>query len=581
MRSSPRQQRSGLQLRSRCRAAGRHPRAMMLAMLVLGPQRYHSRTSLPVTTVSGRWPASQKAPLSGSHARLATRPLFRWLLRARLMAPQWKPCFSRTTHVALLACLLIAALGLIACGLLLSDAPASASPEMLRSRTPAEKSAPSTLNAAILADPRACERLPVNSSLAQPTAALHSAFARFKKARRPKDLTYCMARCDLRLCCADQMKRGWAWLDVVKDDVQLAHPDDDVTLITQGTIDRIANVDFIDAAWPGPKVVVFSLYNNTTTAQAARFNAFKIAKAAQRWTNVKVVIAQLQSDHDYFMLHLKSVKAPLLPINTLRNIGVDHALTNYVFPLDIDFVPSVGLYHKLRTFMLPLANAIDRVVLVVPHWETFRCDKTVEIPQDFGDLERQVQVAHARPFHVAAPLLIQLETMPQAPAPDCEVEAGVWTPGIRTSNYHRWFVTSQTGEDGMFPLVTDTGPMQDRYYEPFVVVRRVERDRFVLPRYPEEFVGRYKNKIAFVSALRSYGYKFFTVLREFVVHYPHAISNQSSPDSMALLVMMRTLHREQRHWLLDHVYDPNGRSHPQPRAQSDWDAGFTCLLQDS
>lgn len=388
-------------------------------------------------------------------------------------------------------------------------------------------------------------------------------------------MAYCLSRCSLHKCCPHGLLRGALWLDVVKDD--LRSKPNDVTLITQGTVDRVENVHLINHTWSGPKVVVFAIYNiSEQTARAANAQRAAIVRAAAVWVNIKVLICILRQRTDFFTEHFASFKQPLLPINTLRNIGVDQAKTNYVFPLDIDFIPSKRLYDKLRRTYLPLAHAIDRVVMVVPHWETLRCHGSVSVPVTFGELDQQLRRGMARPFHVATAHLIPVDFGPVPDLGCVDDGSSVWTPGIKTTNYFRWYRESRDGHDGLFPLASGGGPTTDRYYEPFGIFRRVEADGRSVPRYQEQFVGRFKNKIAFISALRSHGYQFFAVRREFVVHIPHSVSNQTSPDMQGLLLMMRGLHAEERAALQQDVFLPSGTRHPGAPAAGPLDAGFAC-----
>jgi len=58
-------------------------------------------------------------------------------------------------------------------------------------------------------------------------------------------------------------------------------------------------------------------------------------------------------------------------------------------------------------------------------------------------------------------------------------------------------------------------------WEPFVLLRKEERDGSVLPRYREGFVGRHYDKISFVIELRALGYRFHTLRQHLLTHVPH------------------------------------------------------------
>ena len=58
------------------------------------------------------------------------------------------------------------------------------------------------------------------------------------------------------------------------------------------------------------------------------------------------------------------------------------------------------------------------------------------------------------------------------------------------------------------------------------MLRRAEAAGGRLPSFPERYVGRYRNKVAHVVALRARQFNFFTLLRHFFVHVPHASAAQ-------------------------------------------------------
>lgn len=118
--------------------------------------------------------------------------------------------------------------------------------------------------------------------------------------------------------------------------------------------------------------------------------------------------------------------------------------------------------------------------------------------------------------------------------------------------------------------------MFDKYYEPFVVVRRVEANGRTLPRYGEQYVGRFKNKISFITQLRGNHYRFYTVRQEFLTHVPHAITNQTTQGMQTHLLNMRTLHRQDRREL-DVLYKSGAKP---PLEKSPFDAGLNCIPAD-
>ncbi len=103
----------------------------------------------------------------------------------------------------------------------------------------------------------------------------------------------------------------------------------------------------------------------------------------------------------------------------------------------MDFIPSKTLYERLTTGgFLQYFAAIDRGVLVVPHWEALDCG-TVHTPHDFTELYTLAKEGTVRPFHAASSLLIPRAFELSAPPRNCDVSQGAWTFGVRTTDYFR------------------------------------------------------------------------------------------------------------------------------------------------
>lgn len=130
---------------------------------------------------------------------------------------------------------------------------------------------------------------------------------------------------------------------------------------------------------------------------------------------------------------------------------------------------------------------------------------------------------------------------------------------------------------GIVPLQMQPRPQLLRHYEPFVVVRRVEARGLVLPRYREEFVGRYKNKVAWITALRAHRYQFQLMLSDFVVHVPHAVSNQATPQMHSHLQAMTRLFWREQNRLASTVLPSNGTASPGFPAKSPFPRGVVCI----
>ena len=141
----------------------------------------------------------------------------------------------------------------------------------------------------------------------------------------------------------------------------------DVTLVTQGSTNRIAALNSQLEVWPGPVVAVFAIYNNSAETRASAPGELKSLKdAANTWksrTNVRIMVMFLERavGDDFISAQMKTMgQLGLYPVNAMRNLALDEARTNWVFPLDMDFIPSARLYEMLRSTHLPRLSQVSR-----------------------------------------------------------------------------------------------------------------------------------------------------------------------------------------------------------------------------
>ena len=204
-----------------------------------------------------------------------------------------------------------------------------------------------------------------------------------------KTQQYCLWQCEARKCCAGGT-RGVEHFKVVADTrhAKLHHDGfRDVTLCTQGTVSRMHSFKLQHAAWAGPKIVVFTVFNHSAdfyASAAAELELIRSESAGFSNTLTLIYVATHyrlpasdtdEPEHDGFSRLMEQYKyergylMSLYPINTLRNLVVDLARTNWVFPLDMDFVPSVTLYSRLREVYFERFNSMARPALIIPHLE--------------------------------------------------------------------------------------------------------------------------------------------------------------------------------------------------------------------
>ncbi|CAG8552450.1 11385_t:CDS:2 [Racocetra persica] len=117
----------------------------------------------------------------------------------------------------------------------------------------------------------------------------------------------------------------------------------DVTLITQFSVNRLERFEQALASWPGPVSVVIYLTNPHDIHTLIDY--FKMDKNIYLYNRVSLTIIKPDYSTDYYLKY---------PINKLRNIGIKTAPTDYIFVMDADFVPTSQLYHIATSTLIPL-----------------------------------------------------------------------------------------------------------------------------------------------------------------------------------------------------------------------------------
>ena len=276
-------------------------------------------------------------------------------------------------------------------------------------------------------------------------------------------LRYCIWQCGPDKCC----KRGGSVtidrFPVVRNTLVNKDGDgddgSDATLVTQGTANRILAFGNISEVWPGPKVVIFAIYNHTAErAEQAASERNAVVAASAAWNNTKTMIFMIEH-HPNMDTYSRQITDPMLalyPVNTLRNVVMDSAPTNWVFTLDIDFKPSATLYRNLVDLQLSRLNLVDRTAVVIPHFEILKnkcTDRYPPIPGAFDEMEQHLLAGSVIPFHVEPTVLIP--ALPVAVGKCFKTDRSKsWPQGIGASNYSRWYYESAQGLGGFIRLTS-------------------------------------------------------------------------------------------------------------------------------
>lgn len=240
----------------------------------------------------------------------------------------------------------------------------------------------------------------------------------------------------------------------------------DVALVTQCSVDRIPLLEALSKHWPGTISVALYL----TDAEVHKFLEFVRGSADLR---ARRNIAY----------HVVYKDGELYPINYLRNIAISHVSTPFVFQLDVDFLPQLGLYENLMNHINRLGiGELDKVALIVPAFETERYRFTFPVNKEELLKFLKRGILYTFRYHV-------------------------WTQGHAATNYSFWRNSAEPYEVSWEPD-----------FEPYMIVSKSA------PRYDTRFVGFGWNKVSFVTHLTALGYKYIVLPDTFIIHRPHAPS---------------------------------------------------------
>ena len=235
----------------------------------------------------------------------------------------------------------------------------------------------------------------------------------------------------------------------------------DVTLVTQMTVNRIQTLHTLLKHWNGPVSIAVYGTESDVLSFIQYVNKFGMLEGR---SNVAIHIVYIRKGYYH-------------PINYLRNVAWSAARSPYVFLIDLDFIPSYGLYHYLRKATELLMTETQKRALVVAAFETKHTNTA--FPNDKAEMVKLAKRRTALRFH---------ETF----------------SGHTATDYSKWMIAS-------YPYIVTWS----KNYEPYMVLRTSST------RYDNRYIGVSLNKISHTTELHAQGYEFVVLPDGFVFHYPH------------------------------------------------------------
>ena len=236
----------------------------------------------------------------------------------------------------------------------------------------------------------------------------------------------------------------------------------DVTLVTQMTVNRIQTLHTLLKHWNGPASIAVYGTESDIRSFIQYVNKFGMLEGR---SNVAIHIVYIRKGYYH-------------PINYLRNVAWSAARSPYVFLIDLDFIPSYGLYHYLRKATELLMTETQKRALVVAAFETKHTHTA--FPNNKAEMVKLAKGRIAVRFHEDF-------------------------SGHTATDYSKWMTAS-------YPYIVTWS----KNYEPYMVVRTSST------RYDNRYIGVSLNKISHTTELHAQGYEFVVLPDGFIFHYPHS-----------------------------------------------------------
>lgn len=244
------------------------------------------------------------------------------------------------------------------------------------------------------------------------------------------------------------------------------HTNTAVTLVAQLSLDRLHMLEQIVNHWKGP--ISFALY--LTDPESQNFLQFYENSA----------LLKSRCDVGYHVVYKES---DFYPVNFLRNLALDHAVTEYVFLSDVDFLPSLDMARTLQTSITNLLLGQPQRVLIVPAFESQRY-KAAHFPDTKAELVKKLDLGEMFTFRFHD-----------------------WPAGHAATNFVKWRTSTTPYTVGW-----------KRDFEPYIVGRKG------MVRYDTRFLGFGWNKVSHIMALYAEKYEFVVLPDVFIIHQPHSPS---------------------------------------------------------
>jgi len=250
--------------------------------------------------------------------------------------------------------------------------------------------------------------------------------------------------------------------------------DNDITIISQMDISRLARLAEMSKSWNGFISVVIYIKEEGQVKELEDLLIKPEYSSIKGNTDIHLVFKH-KSDKSY-------------PINYLRNVAIEHSLTDLVFSLDIDFITSPNSHSMMKKY---LANSqysrLNNSLFCVAPFEidNYDMEHLDLFPKDQGELLQLMKKRKARPIH-----------------------SEKITEAHRATDYSKWETATQIYSN-----------VYELFWEPYCIFNRT-----TTPHYDPRFSGYGFDKVSHAHILNIFKHQFYTIPEVFIAHIDHPLS---------------------------------------------------------
>ncbi|KAF9336334.1 hypothetical protein BGZ91_010053 [Linnemannia elongata] len=249
----------------------------------------------------------------------------------------------------------------------------------------------------------------------------------------------------------------------------------DVTMIAQFSISRLDRFERAKAVWRGPSSVVIFLATYTDIVELKKY--FDRPGKLALYNSITITLVKPN-----YSLGTHS----RYPINHLRNIGIQATMTDYIYVIDADFVPTSKLYDFASTQLISLLEKATHPTAYVVPCLAIKEEYRGKFPDTIKELQPLMKSG------------IAYITDPRSGHGPTYTQLFMNSPVFKNPPAYEVCYESQ--------------------WEPYYIVNR----NYPHPYYDERFKNQGGDKQSHALMLNALGYRFLVLREHFMYHMDHA-----------------------------------------------------------